>query len=89
MQGLVYQDLVKSINGFLDDFTNKNKNNCFLQFAHSIQLQILCAIDPSLGRVDYDSLSDQSHMEFLIEATPEDRKRAFQDANGCFLDVCE
>ena len=45
-------------------------------------------IDPSLGRLDYDSLSDQALMEMLISDMGESQ-RVFQDAKGNFKDVCE
>ena len=43
----------------------------------------------ALGRLDYDSLNDQSRMEILIEGLDEDSKSYFQDENGAFYDVCE
>ena len=47
------------------------------------------AVDPSLGRLDYDSLSDQALMEMLIEGLDDEVKENYQDANGGYLDVCE
>ena len=49
----------------------------------------LLAVDPSLGRLDYESLSDQALMEMLIDALPTEEKAMFKDANGNFQDVCE
>ena len=46
-------------------------------------------VDPSLGRLSYESLSDQALMEMLIEGTADSTKRHFQDNNGAYLDVCE
>ena len=46
------------------------------------------SIDPSLGRLDYDSLSDQALMEMLISGMLETQKKFFQDKNGNFNDVC-
>ena len=43
----------------------------------------------ALGRLDYDSLNDQSRMEILIEGLDEDSKAYFQDKNGAFHDICE
>ena len=50
--------------------------------------QLLC-VDPSLGRLDYDSLPDQALMEILIAGSRNPKKAGFQDANGNFKDVCE
>ena len=47
------------------------------------------AIDPSLGRLDYESLSDQALMEMLITPLDFEDKKSFQDENGNFSDVCE
>ena len=49
----------------------------------------LLTVDPSLGRLDYESLSDQALMEMLIDGLQADHKALFQDANGNFQDVCE
>ena len=48
-----------------------------------------CALDPSLGRLNYESLSDQVLMEMLIDGMSEDEKEWYQDDNGNFLDVCQ
>ena len=47
------------------------------------------SIDPALGRLDYDSLSDQALMEMVVDGVEEGLKQNFQDENGNFLDVCE
>ena len=47
------------------------------------------AIDTTLGRLDYNSLSDQALMEILIEGFSEDSKVYFQDEKGFYLDACE
>ena len=53
-------------------------------------LRILFAdTQATLGRLDFDSLNDQSRMEFLIESLIENSKSNFQDENGAFYDVCE
>ena len=50
---------------------------------------LLLSIDPALGRLDYDSLSDQALMEMLIDGMNKDAKANFQDSSGNFLDVCD
>ena len=52
-------------------------------------LQVTLAIDPSLGRLDYDSLSDQALMEMLIDQMDTKEKNYFQDDNGNYKDVGE
>ena len=47
------------------------------------------AIDPSLGRLDYESLSDQALMEMLIDQMCFKEKNYFQDENGNYKDVSE
>ena len=47
------------------------------------------AIDPALGRLDYESLSDQTLMEILVDEMNEDSKDTLKDKNGNFKDVCE
>ena len=59
----------------------------YMPFASKI-LQVSC-IDPSLGRLDYDSLSDQALMEMLVKGMNKESKRNIQDAHGNFDDVCE
>ena len=46
----------------------------------------LLSIDPALGRLDYDSLSDQTLMEMLVDCF---HSRDLHDENGYFKDVCE
>ena len=41
-------------------------------------LKLMC-VDPSLGRLDYDSLSDQALMETLVEGMNRTDKRRLQD----------
>ena len=50
---------------------------------------LLFAIDPFLGRLDYESLSDQALMEMLIDGMKQKYKKAFKDRNGNYLDKCE
>ena len=57
-------------------------------FQTSLSLQLL-TIDPSLGRLDYESLSDQALMEMLISGMTTEYKQVFQDENGHYVDVCE
>ena len=49
----------------------------------------LLSIDPALGRLDYESLSDQALMEMLFDGLIADGKEEFQDANGNYLDVSD
>ena len=49
----------------------------------------LLAIDPSLGRLDFDSLDDQARMEILVEGLDDSSKSTFQDDDEGFYDVCE
>ena len=49
----------------------------------------LHAVDPSLGRLDYDSLSDQALMEMMVEHIVQDDIDDIKDANGNFKDACE
>ena len=46
-------------------------------------------IDPSLGRLDANALSDQTLMEILIDGMIDEDKADFQDDSGNFFDVCE
>ena len=50
---------------------------------------LIATIDASLGRVDYDALSDQARMELLIAGMPESFKKRIQDSQGYFRDVCK
>ena len=53
-------------------------------------LQTISTADPALGRLDYDSLSDQACMEMLIDDFSDTGKAlSYQDKNGAYLDVCE
>ena len=47
----------------------------------------LFTLDPSLGRLDYASLSDQARMELMVERMPD--REIYQDDNGAYKDVCE
>ena len=47
------------------------------------------SVDPVLGRLDYESLSDQSRMEMLISHIDLKSQAMFQDSNGGYLDVEE
>ena len=48
---------------------------------------LFVAIDPSLGRLDYESLTDQARMEILVANLPANRLSQFQDAHGNFKDL--
>ena len=50
---------------------------------------VLHSVDPALGRLDYESLSDQALMEMLVAAMPDEDKKELLDGNGNYLDVCE
>ena len=53
-------------------------------------LQTISTADPALGRLDYDSLSDQACMEMLIDGFSDTGKAlSYQDKNGAYFDVCE
>ena len=54
-----------------------------------MQRLIFVTIDPSLGRLEYDSLSDQARMEIFISPISENLQKKLQDTNGNFLDVCD
>ena len=49
---------------------------------------LLRAVDSSLGRLDYESLSDQALMEITFDGLAEQSKAHFQDTHGSFTDVC-
>ena len=46
-------------------------------------------VDPSLGRLDHASLSDQALMELLFGRMYRDKLKKFQDEHGEFLDIAE
>ena len=48
----------------------------------------LFTVDPALGRLDYDSMSDQALMEIVVGAVEKREMRLFQDGSGNFKDVC-
>ena len=51
-------------------------------------LEIFLSVDPSLGRVDYSLLSDQTLMEMLFEGFTDKARKQCQDNDGMYLDVC-
>ena len=51
--------------------------------------QLLLSVDPSLGRVDYSLLSDQTLMEMLIEGFDDGTKKNYKDKNGMYLNMCK
>ena len=51
--------------------------------------QIFLSVDPSLGRLDYSLLSDQTLMEMIIEGFDDETKKKYQDNDGMYLDICE
>ena len=50
---------------------------------------ITLSVDPTLGRVDYSSLSDQTLMELLVDGFDDETKKRYQDKDGMYLDVCK
>ena len=44
--------------------------------------QLLLNVDPSLGRVNYSLMSDQTLMEMLIEGFDDGTKKEYQDDDG-------
>ena len=48
---------------------------------------ILSTIDSALGRLDYDSLSEQALMELFIDGMEDDVKQDFQDSDHDYLDI--
>ena len=51
--------------------------------------QFLLSVDPSLGRMNYSLMSDQSLMEMLIERFDDETKETYRDKHGMYLDICE
>ena len=49
--------------------------------------QLLLSVDPSLGRIDYNLMSDQTLMEMLIEGFDDETKKTYQDNDGIYLDI--
>ena len=49
----------------------------------------IVAVDPHLGRLDYNLLSDQALMEMLYEGFDDKTKQKYQDEHGMYRDVCE
>ena len=50
-------------------------------------LQLFLSVDPSLGRVDYSSFSDQTLMEMMFEGFDDETKKENQDSHGMYRDV--
>ena len=49
----------------------------------------LLTIDQALGRLDYDSLSDQALLEMLVERMQPGHKMHVKDIRSNYMDVCE
>ena len=45
--------------------------------------------DPALGRVDYNSLTDQTLMEMLADGFDEATRKRYQDSEGLYLDIAD
>ena len=56
--------------------------------SHLLPLAI-ASVDPTLGRLDYDSLSDQALMEMFVSHLSEESTKKFKDGNGEFMDISE
>ena len=50
--------------------------------------QLFLSVDPSLGRVDFSSMSDQTLMEIIMEGFNDRTKKEYLDIDGMYLDVC-
>ena len=51
--------------------------------------RIILSVDTALGRVDYNSLSDQMLIEMLIDGYDDDAKENYRDLDDTYLDICE
>ena len=65
----------------LNFYCNSNVFVCF--FA------LLLTVDPSVGRLDYSLMSDQSLMEMRIEILDDISKKKYKDNDGMYLDACD
>ena len=61
----------------------------FLIMTNSFLSLLAQSVDPALGRLDYDSLSDQTLMEMLVSTLSKESKAAYQDENGAYTDIEE
>ena len=52
-------------------------------------MNIIFAVDPALGRLEYENLTDQARMEIFIKGLGEEAKELYQDEHGSYIDVCE
>ena len=74
-----------------EDCAQCNLQIIVLSLLYAIRMcafQLFFTVDPTLGRVDYTSLSDQMLVEMLIDGFDDESKKAYQDAHGAYLDVC-
>ena len=69
--------------------TSLLEQKLFFLFASMLGALFVTNIDPNLGRVDINMLSDQTLMELLVEGFNEESKRNYHDQTGAFLDVCD
>ena len=70
---------------------DNSKHLCLSLFftLRSLKMISILSIDPALGRLDYDSLSDQALMEMLVEGIAQSKKAEFQDTHGNYRDTCD
>ena len=50
---------------------------------------LFLSVDPSLGKVDYNLMSDQTLMEMMFEGFDDETKKQYQDNDGMYRYVCE
>ena len=63
-------------------------NICFMAI-QMCPFQLFSSVDPSLGRVDYSLMSDQTLMEMFIEGFDDETTQKYQDSEGMYLSVCK
>ena len=87
----IESDHFKTIKHSAAEFANFPMSSCFplaLQYP-MFGIASALTVDPSLGRLDCNSFSDQTLMEMLIDGLDEKSKQKYRDNKGTYLDVCE